>query len=325
MVEPIIHAIEQKSSEWFALRKGRITGSRIGSIIGSGKPPLEQSVMRNMVREHFDQPDEFRGNKHTRWGEANEAFARRRHEIDIGASIEEVGFVSHKEYDWLGVSPDGVNWELGLGAEYKCPSSKLIRPITEIYKAQCQLVIECCELEALDFVRYIPPYIDDDGGIYVEQYQRQRISRDSNWFTTVLPKLQVFMTEFNRIINDEAFYSLFLDTRADGQHASDITDLGSNDDWADMVGRASIHKNRIRELEKQIKVIKSDFQPLEDELKSFAIQYGGKVSGCGVSVTPVKGRKKIDYDTLLKDLNAEEGLTEKYTSFGKQTYRLNWR
>jgi len=60
--------MEQRSNEWFAARKGRITGSAVGAILGLNPWAGRNDVMRRMVREYHNQPSEFTGNSATQWG-----------------------------------------------------------------------------------------------------------------------------------------------------------------------------------------------------------------------------------------------------------------
>ena len=53
-------------------RKGRITASAVGAILGLSKFATADDVLRRMVREHFSAEPEFNGNIATRWGHDNE-------------------------------------------------------------------------------------------------------------------------------------------------------------------------------------------------------------------------------------------------------------
>ena len=112
--------MEQRSPEWFAARKNRITGSAVGAILGLSPYSTPDDVMRRMVREKFDAPSEFTGNVATEWGVANEAGAIKEYEMETGVTVKPAGFYTHMH--WLGASPDGLVGEEGL-IEVKCPYS----------------------------------------------------------------------------------------------------------------------------------------------------------------------------------------------------------
>lgn len=110
--------VEQRSPEWFAARKGRVTGSMVGAILGLNPYMTPDDAMRAMVRELKGAPREFDGNVATRWGTMNEDGARAEYELETGNTVEKCGFFTHN--DWLGASPDGLVGDEGL-IEIKCP------------------------------------------------------------------------------------------------------------------------------------------------------------------------------------------------------------
>ena len=54
--------IEQRSPEWFAQRKGRVTGSVAGAILGLNAHQSPDAILRRMVREYHGLESEFTGN-----------------------------------------------------------------------------------------------------------------------------------------------------------------------------------------------------------------------------------------------------------------------
>ena len=104
--------MEQRSAEWFKVRKGRVTGSMVGAILGFNPWMSREEAMRTMVREYHGAPREFEGNVATQWGTANEDGARAEYEMITGNTVEKCGFYEHD--DWLGASPDGLIGEFGL-------------------------------------------------------------------------------------------------------------------------------------------------------------------------------------------------------------------
>lgn len=109
---------EQRSPEWFAQRKGRVTGSRVGAILGFNPWQTREDVMRAMVREYHKAPSEFEGNIATGYGNAHEDEAILDFELETGLAVEETGF--HIYEDWAGASPDGLIQEDAI-LEVKCP------------------------------------------------------------------------------------------------------------------------------------------------------------------------------------------------------------
>lgn len=110
--------MEQRSKEWFDARKGRVTASAVGSILGLSPFAKQEDVLRRMVREYHGAPSEFTGNAATEWGTANEPWAISQYESTSGTTVAKCGFYTYE--DWLGASPDGLIDDKGI-IEVKCP------------------------------------------------------------------------------------------------------------------------------------------------------------------------------------------------------------
>jgi putative phage-type endonuclease len=114
----MIDIIEQRSPEWHAARKGRVTASIVSAILGNSNYMTRQDAMRMLVREREGVEREFKGNPATEWGTYNEAGALAEFRLDTGLAVEAAPFVSFE--DWGGGSPDGYTSDDGL-VECKCP------------------------------------------------------------------------------------------------------------------------------------------------------------------------------------------------------------
>ena len=93
--------MEQRSTEWFNARKGRITGSMVGAVLGVNPWSTPDDAMRTMVRSYFGADSEFTGNIATEYGVTNEPNATKDFEMTTGLNVEEVGFLVHVDHDWL--------------------------------------------------------------------------------------------------------------------------------------------------------------------------------------------------------------------------------
>ena len=150
--------IEQRTPEWFAIRKGRITGSSVGAILGLSPFSSPDAVMRRMVREYHNAPSEFEGNIATDYGTRNEEGAKREYELETGLTVVETGF--HTFEDWLGASPDGfvddglieIKCPFGLrnGGEFKTAKSQ------PHYWAQMQIQMFVTKTKWCDFYQWTP-------------------------------------------------------------------------------------------------------------------------------------------------------------------------
>ena len=120
------HDFEQRSPEWFAARRGRITASNVAAILGRDPFRNADDVMRQMVRDHHGAPSEFTGNVATHYGQMHEREALEALEDLMVVDIEEVAFWTREGDEWAGCSPDGVIESNGhglVGVEIKCPYS----------------------------------------------------------------------------------------------------------------------------------------------------------------------------------------------------------
>jgi exodeoxyribonuclease (lambda-induced) len=110
--------MEQRSAEWFEARRGLITASQVGAILGHAPYATRADVMRRMVREYVGAASEFEGNIATEYGVNNEAGAVVEYTMEFANKVQDVGFITRE--DWAGCSPDGKIGDDG-GLEVKCP------------------------------------------------------------------------------------------------------------------------------------------------------------------------------------------------------------
>lgn len=176
-------------------RKGRITGSIVGAILGVNPYMSKADAMRYMVREWYGAEREFKGNQATEWGNANEQRAIDQLELlHLSApvfdptTVIEHGFFVHPEYDWLGATPDGLVGDDAV-VEIKCPWAKrndnppIFKTIKEQphYYAQQQVEMACAGRTHCHFYQWTP-YGDE----------HVLISYSPEWFLVTLPKLEAF-------------------------------------------------------------------------------------------------------------------------------------
>lgn len=260
----------QRTDEWQAARTGRITGSRVGAILGLSKYRTRADVMREMVRQALGAAPEFTGNEATRYGEAHEADAINTYEQIFGELVMPSALVVHPEYEWLGASPDGLVGNDGM-VECKCPfRSKYVDPSAE-YIAQMQLQMACTGRAWCDFVvwRELVPLIS------------VRVDRDADWLPRNLDALQAFHAEYLDVLSEKELSAPYLadKERDDAEWRSAV------EAWR----RANIEAASYAELEKAAR----------QKLLTLAPQ-GAK--GCGVQVVKVERAGTIRYADALKSM-----------------------
>lgn len=121
--------IEQRSLEWFAARRGRITASNFHvALTGSeiAKTRLGERIRAELRGAVFYEVHAAP----LAWGKTHEAGAIADYELtQFGTGelieVEPVGFLTHQRYDFIGGSPDGLVGDNGL-IEVKCPHNEII-------------------------------------------------------------------------------------------------------------------------------------------------------------------------------------------------------
>ncbi len=118
--------IEQGSFEWHQLRHGKVTGTTLGSALGT--PKVQQTLTYKLISERMTEPqiDEINSKAVAR-GKEVEPLARKAIEKHLEIALLETGMLIDDEYDNFAISPDAIYEEEGKvigGVEIKCPDSK---------------------------------------------------------------------------------------------------------------------------------------------------------------------------------------------------------
>jgi putative phage-type endonuclease len=182
---------EQRSQEWLELRENMITASDVASALGENHYESVDSFIKKKVLK-----TKWSGNAATAHGTLLEPLVRDLYDQRTGRKSHEIGLVQHREYPWLGASPDGVT-EDGLLIEIKCPLTRKIEPkVPKHYWPQVQLQLEITDLEECDFIQYRPGNTESVPP-KPEEFVVVRVLRDRSWFQKNLPTMQAV---WNRIL-----------------------------------------------------------------------------------------------------------------------------
>jgi putative phage-type endonuclease len=168
----------QRTPQWHTDRRGKVTASVCGTIIGVNKHQSAESMWKEQVG--INKP--FKGNFFTEYGTNNEPNALNEYSIQTGNHVEEVGFVVHPRYKWLGGSPDGLVHSDGV-VEFKCPWPKAKNMYTTDtlplhYFVQCQVLMEVTNRAWCDLFVWTP-----------DESRRWRFNRDPCFFALICPVL----------------------------------------------------------------------------------------------------------------------------------------
>ena len=176
----------QRTEEWYAARKGRLTASMAGAALGLAPYQSQDDCLRALVRDMHGMPSEFEGNIATEYGNANEELARAAYEMETGNTVRPAGFVAME--DWSGASPDGYVGDMGL-LEIKCPfglrkdPSPVFKSIKDQphYYAQIQVQMFATSKTWCDFWQWS-----------AHGFMLEVVKYDGAWLNENLPKLKAF-------------------------------------------------------------------------------------------------------------------------------------
>ena len=171
--------LEQRSDEWFAVRCGKVTASRVSDVIAktkSGWGASRANYMAQLIAERLtgEVADSY-SNSSMQWGIDHEDEARVSYEFYENAKVQEIGFVQHHDLE-SGASPDGLVGDDGL-IEIKCPNTAthiqtlLDQKIPQKYETQMLWQMECTGRKWCDFVSY-DPRMPEDLKLFVKRFER---------------------------------------------------------------------------------------------------------------------------------------------------------
>jgi len=191
--------MEQRSEEWFDARKGRVTGSAVGAILGLDPNRDRSDVLRDMVRSYHGAPREFRGNIATQWGVVHEAEAREDFERDTGLEVQTATFCVHPNFDWIGASPDGFVGDDAL-LEIKCPFGLRTQPAPVGFKTAAQQPHYVAQMQVQMFVTdrarcHFWQWTPSDSRLETVEY-------DPEYIAEVFPQLEAFYKEYLQAVSD---------------------------------------------------------------------------------------------------------------------------
>lgn len=139
---------QQRSQEWFDMRKTRLTASDLAGALGESKFDKPFDVL---VRKVGHEPA-FSGNEITEWGVKFEPVAGELYCKRKSVELLDFGLIPHPDIPFLGASPDGITPN-GKMVEMKCPPRRKITGVVpRQYWIQMQLQLEVCDLDECDFL-----------------------------------------------------------------------------------------------------------------------------------------------------------------------------
>ncbi len=188
----------QGDAEWFAIRCGKVTASRIADVMAktkSGWGASRANYAAQLISERLTGvPAESYTSKEMQWGLDTEPQARAAYEFHHDCDVGLVAFVEHPHIEMSGASPDGLVGKEGL-VEFKCPNTAthietlLGEQFPAKYRLQAMWQMACtgrkwCDLTSFD------PRMPEAMRLHVE-----RILRDDQEIATLESAVELFLRE----------------------------------------------------------------------------------------------------------------------------------
>jgi putative phage-type endonuclease len=196
----MIEMMEQGTDEWFTIRIGKVTASRVADVIAKTKTGYSASrdnYMAQLVCERLtNQKGESFSNAAMQHGTDTEPLARAAYEAFQDILVDEVGFVPHPSIIMAGASPDGLVGDDGL-LEIKCPNTAthietlLSQSVPGKYNTQMQFQMACTGRQWCDFVSF-DNRLPNELQLFVK-----RVPRDNEFIKQMEDEVVKFLNELD--------------------------------------------------------------------------------------------------------------------------------
>jgi putative phage-type endonuclease len=196
----MIEMMEQGTEEWFTIRIGKVTASRVADVIAktkTGYSATRDNYMAQLVCERLTgQKGESFSNAAMQHGTDTEPLARAAYEALRDVLVDEVGFVPHPSIIMAGASPDGLVGDDGL-LEIKCPNTAthietlLSQSVPGKYNTQMQFQMACTGRKWCDFVSF-DNRLPNELQLFVK-----RVPRDNEFIKQMEDEVVKFLNELD--------------------------------------------------------------------------------------------------------------------------------
>ncbi len=206
--------IVQGSPEWFAMRLGKVTASKVADVVAktkSGPAASRANYMAQLIAERLTGTvAESYTNAAMQHGTETEPEARAAYEFYQGVAVQEVAFVTHPTIDQAGCSPDGLVGDDGL-VEIKCPQTAahletlLGQAVPGKYDTQMQFQMACTGRKYCDFVSY-DPRMPENMRLFIKRVPRDdaKIKELESEVAAFLLEMAVKLSQLNSLYGEKA-------------------------------------------------------------------------------------------------------------------------
>lgn len=204
----------QRTDEWYAYRKNVVTASSASNIFTSDADRMKYLKEKSLPEKNFSG-----GGIACQFGIKFEEVAQKIFEKMTESVVSEYGCIRHETIECLGASPDGIVTSsvdplmVGRMLEIKCLYSRELTGIP-LYKywCQCQLQMECCDLDFCDFFecKFNENMTEEEffGKLYKNEFQTEYYGVIFEVFNRDLQKNEYIYSEISN--NNGVYYRDFL-------------------------------------------------------------------------------------------------------------------
>jgi len=199
----IFHDIPQNEDEWFQMRAGRLTSSKLGTVMANlgkafGEPAKKYAVDIAIEQITGNPVSSGYSNEHMERGTQQEPVARMLYEAETFSEVSNGGFFCS---DFVGCSPDGCVGDKGaIEIKSVIPSVHYAnikrQDIDPSYKWQCRGNLKFMGVEWLDFVSYCADFPEG------KQLFVHRIYADNDLMKDYFNDIDLRIAQFKELVED---------------------------------------------------------------------------------------------------------------------------
>ena len=198
--------VEQNTDEWFQMRAGRLTSSKLGTIMANygkafGEPAKKYAV--NIAIEQITGkaiPSSY-SNEHMERGHEQEPIARMLYEEEMFCNVSNGGFFGS---EFIGCSPDGLISDSGV-IEIKSVIAPVHyanikrQSVDPAYKWQCIGNVKFTGRDWIDFVSYCSEF-PEDKQLYTYRLNAADLSEEFKMLSIRIDEFQSLVAETKNLI-----------------------------------------------------------------------------------------------------------------------------
>jgi hypothetical protein len=163
-----INQPEQRTQAWYEFRHSLISASSLSKCFGSDAQV--NSLIYEKCKPFEIRPDgPVNTDSPMHWGQKYEPLSVKLYELLYGTTVGEFGCIRHRDHEFIGASPDGINIDpnserYGRMLEIKNIVNRELNGIPKSeYWVQMQIQMETCDLDECDFLETVfREYPDED-------------------------------------------------------------------------------------------------------------------------------------------------------------------